>query len=88
MRVTVVDSFQKPAPKVKIMMYGGSRMDHTAGGTLFRIQRAYPFLRAGQLVAATPQFKAQTLYSFTSGNAKLPGGVITPVSIRYPFKTK
>ena len=77
-------------PHIKDMAYGGSKPIPGAVimSNLYRLRRGYPYPRAGKLVIATPQFKALTLYSPTSGNAQLPGTTVNPVSITYPRKAR
>jgi len=80
--------FQSPG---KQMAYGwGVKRPRTpvTSGQLFRIERGAPFMRAGQLVFATPQFKTQTIYSITNKNAQLTSTATTPGSIIHPFRTK
>jgi len=57
-------------------------------GSLFRVERGAPLLRAGKPVFATPQFKALTIYSLTSKTAQLPTTSVQTVSVTYPTKTK
>ena len=57
-------------------------------GSLFRVERGAPFLRAGKPVFATPQFKALTIYSPTAKTAQLPSTNVQSVALSYPTKTK
>lgn len=84
--IVVIDSDDVPAQNTfKKMAYGGSRgkvMD--ANG--YRLERGKPFLRGGQYVYATPQFKGLTLFSPISNNVQLPGTTTTPTSVTYPTR--
>jgi hypothetical protein len=87
------EEFSSPAanPAKTLAYQSGSanRVPISGGsGSLFRLERGAPYLRAGRLVFATPQFKTQTLYSLTNKNAQLPSTPTAPGSIIHPVKTK
>ena len=77
-------------PNIKDLAYGGSKPlpASAVAGNLFKLRRGAPVMRAGKLVTVIPQFKTQTIYSVTSGNAQLPGITSTPVAIAYPTQAR
>lgn len=87
------DAKTKPSP-VKQMAYGSAesvRKQNTqtlASGQLFRLERGWPYQRAGKTVYATPQFKSLTIYSPTTKTAQLPTTSQTASAITYPIKNR
>ena len=81
--------FDEQPRDIKGLAYGWRRRtDTTRQGGVFRVERGAPFYRSGQLVAATPQFKALNLFSPTIKNVKLPTVSVTPSQVRYPTAAK
>lgn len=83
----IADDPQEPTGTILKLAYGGTSKSPVATSNNFRVERGFPFMRAGRLVYATPQFRALTLYSPVNTNAQLPKTTTTPTAITYPIKT-
>ena len=75
-----------PKGTIKQLGYGGgpppSKIEQPTG---FRVERGFPFQRAGKTVVAVPQFKGLQLYAHTTATALNSFATTTPVvTIAWP----
>jgi len=78
--------FEPMEGRVKQLAYGLLNKQNSPinSGQLYRLERGFPFQKAGKFVPATPQFKSQVVFSYVSKNAQLPTNALTPVFIIHP----
>lgn len=85
--MTIFDQKEFEHP-VKQMTYGTMKPKPRPITSTFRLERGFPYQRAGKLVPATPQFNTLTLYSNTVKNTQLPTIADTPNRIQRPQKNQ
>jgi len=71
---------------VKVMAYGNLDVDVPVHA-IYRLERGFPYIRAGNSVVAIPQFKAANIFSHVAQNAPAPfATTITDTLVRSPAK--
>ena len=97
MQFIVRPESQVPVSKaIKVMAYGDMlspryRHPDIAQGRLYRLERIHPRLRQFNLnnpLFATPQFKAQVLYTLNTKTAQIPSSATTAGKVVYPTLAK
>lgn len=83
-----MDIPQEPQPQIKskgvnMMAYGGN--DGGTTSATYRLERGFPYTRAGQVIAPIPKFKALYLYTLAARQVPQQFRVtMTPIRVKWP----